>query len=162
MYYIAYNTLSTPSTLARTQFIHVFYFFGLFRHAHNESIILCALYFQLLRHTHRQYYSISISFLALLRSLGIQIGRVTDHSFTGGLRGTALSTRQYVVVRSQPPPMMNWRPGRKRFFSPPWPGTHQMTSAMVMKLPCFTSRCHTELTALMVTSLQALQNVKTD
>ena len=31
-----------------------------------------------------------------------------------------------------------------------------------MKLPCFTSRCLTGLTALMVTSLQALQNVKTD
>ena len=27
-----------------------------------------------------------------------------DRSFFGGLRGTALSTRQYVVVRSQPPP----------------------------------------------------------
>ena len=36
-----------------------------------------------------------------------------DHSFTGGLRGTTLSTRQYVVARSQWPPMMNWRPGRK-------------------------------------------------
>ena len=129
---------------------------------HNESIILHVLYFQLLRHTHTQYYSISISFLALLRSLGIQIGRVMDRSFTSGLRGTALSTRQYVVVRSQPPPMMNWRPGRKWFFSLPWLGTHQTTSVMVMKLPCFTSHCHTELTALMVTSLQALQNVKTD
>ena len=107
-------------------------------------------------------HSISISFLALLRSSGIQIGRVMDHSFTGGLRGTALSTRQYVVARSQPPLMMNWRPGRKLFFSPPLPGTHQMTFTMVMKLPCFTNRCHTELTALTVTSLQALQNVKTD
>ena len=157
MYYITYNTLSTPSTLAGTQFIHVFYFF---RHAYNESIILRALYFRLLWHT--QYYSISISFLALLRSSGIQIGRVMDHSFTSGLRGTALSTRQYVVARSQPPLMMNWRPGRKLFFSPPSPGTHQMTFTMGMKLPCFTNRCHTELTALMVTSLQALQNVNTD
>ena len=31
-----------------------------------------------------------------------------------------------------------------------------------MKLPCFTSPCLTGLTALMVTSLQVLQNVKTD
>ena len=31
-----------------------------------------------------------------------------------------------------------------------------------MKLPCFTSCCLTGLSALMVTSLQALQNVKTD
>ena len=107
-------------------------------------------------------HSISISFLALLRSSGIQIGRVMDRSFTGGLRGTALSTRQYVVARSQPPLMMNWRPGRKLFFSPPSPSTHQMTFTMVMKLPCFTNHCHTELTALTVTSLQALQNVKTD
>ena len=30
-----------------------------------------------------------------------------------------------------------------------------MTFTMVMKLPCFTSCCHTELTALTVTSLQA-------
>ena len=160
MYYITYNTLSTPSTLAGTQFIHVFYFFWLFWHAYNESIILRALYFRLLQHT--QYYSISISFLALLKSSGIQIGRVMDHSFTGGLRGTALSTRQYVVARSQLPLMMNWRPGRKLFFSPPSPGTHQTTFTMVMKLPCFTNRCHTELTALMVTSLQALQNIKID
>ena len=163
MYYIAYNIFLTPSTLARTQFIHVFYFFQLFRHVYNESIILHALYFRLLWHTHTQFYSISISFfLALLRSLGIQIGRVMDRSFTSGLRGTALSTRQYVVVRSQLPPMMNWRPGRKWFFSPPCPGTHQMTFTMVMKLPCFTSHCHTELTALTVTSLQALQNIKID
>ena len=74
MYYITYSTLSTPSTLAGTQFIHVFYFFQLFRHAYNESIILRALYFRLLQHT--QYYSISISFLALLKSVGIQIGRL--------------------------------------------------------------------------------------
>ena len=67
MYYITYNTLLTPSTLAGTQFIHVFYFLRLFRHAYNESIILGALYFRLLRHTQ---YSISISFLALLRSSG--------------------------------------------------------------------------------------------
>ena len=107
-------------------------------------------------------HNISISFLAMLRSSGIQIGRVMDRSFTSGLRGTALSTRQYVVARSQPPLMMNWRPERKLFFSPPWPGTHQMTFTMVMKLPCFTNHCHTELTALTVTSLQALQNVKTD
>ena len=84
MYYITYNTLSTPSTLAGTQFIHVFYFLRLFRHAYNESIILGALYFRLLRHTQ---YSISFSFLALLRSSGIQIGSVMDHSFTGGLGG---------------------------------------------------------------------------
>ena len=59
-------------------------------------------------------------------------------------------------------PMMNWKPGRKLFLSPPLPGTHQMTFTMGMKLPCFTSRCLTGLTALMVTSLQVLQNVKTD
>ena len=82
MHYITYNTLSTPSILAGTQFIHVFYFFRLFRHAYNESIILGALY-------SFNIHSISISFLALLRSFGIQIGRVMDHSFTDGLRGMA-------------------------------------------------------------------------
>ena len=68
MYYNTYNTLSTPLTLAGTQFIHVFYFFRLFRHACNESIILCALYFQLLQYT--QYYSISISFLSFAKEFG--------------------------------------------------------------------------------------------
>ena len=85
-----------------------------------------------------------------------------DHLLPNGLRGTALSTRQSVVAKSQPPPMMNLKPGRKLFSSPPLPGTHQMTFTMGMKLPCFTSRCLIGPTALMVTSLQALQNVKTD
>ena len=51
---------------------------------------------------------------------------------------------------------------RKLFSSPPLLGTHQMTFTMGMKLPCFTSRCLTGPIALMVTSLQVLQNVKTD
>ena len=33
--------------------------------------------------------------------------------------------------------MMNWRPGRKLFSSPPLLGTRQMTFTMGMKLPCF-------------------------
>ena len=116
-------------------------------------------------------------FLALLRSLGIQIGRVMDCSFTGGLRGMALSTRQYVVVRSQPPLMMNWRPGRKWFFSPPWPGTHQTTFTMVMKLPfykllphrtyCFDSdkpagsaKCKDRLTLLIITNMDGSDHRK--
>ena len=37
--------------------------------------------------------------------------------------------------------MMNLKPGRKLFFSPPLPGTHQMTFIMGMKLPCFKSYC---------------------
>ena len=63
---------------------------------------------------------------------------------------------------SATPPLMNWKPGRKQFLSPLLLGTHQMTFTIGIKLPCFTSHCHTGLTALMVTSLQALQNVKTD
>ena len=59
-------------------------------------------------------------------------------------------------------PMMNWKPGRKLFLSPLLPGTHQTTFKMGMKLPCFTSHCLRGLNALMVTSQQALQNVKTD
>ena len=62
---------------------------------------------------------------------------------------------------STAPPMMNWRPGRKLFFCPPLLGTHQMTFTMGMKLPCFTSHCLTGPIALMVTSLQVLQNAKT-
>ena len=95
---------------------------------------------------------------ALQRSLAIQIGRVMDHILPGGLRGMALSTRQSVVAKSRWLPMMNL----KLFFSPPLPGTHQTTFTMGMKLPCFTSCCLIGLIALMVTSLQALQNVKTD
>ena len=99
---------------------------------------------------------------ALQRSLAIQIGRVMDRILPGGLRGTALSTRQSVVAKNRRLPMMNLKPGRKLFFSPPLPGTHQMTFTMGMKLPCFTSHCLIGLIALMVTSLQALQNIKTD
>ena len=99
---------------------------------------------------------------ALQRSLAIQIGRVMDRILPSGLRGTELSTRQSVVAKSRRFPMMNLKPGRKLFFSPPLPGTHQMTFTMGMKLPCFTSHCLIGLIALMVTSLQALQNIKTD
>ena len=74
-------------------------------------------------------------------------------------------TKRYSIVnkaicgsKESTTPMMNWRPGRKRFFSPPWPGTHETTFTIVMKLPCFTSCCHIELTVLTVTSLQALQD----
>ena len=98
----------------------------------------------------------------LQRSLTIQIGRVMDRILPGGLRGMALSTRQSVVAKSQQLPMMNLKPGWKLFFSPPLPGTYQTTFTMGMKLPCFTSRCLIGLIAVMVTSLQALQNIKTD
>ena len=50
----------------------------------------------------------------------------------------------------------------KETVLPPLPGTHQTTFTMGMKLPCFTSHCLTGHIVLMVTSLQALQNVKTD
>ena len=63
----------------------------------------------------------------LLRSLAVQTGRVMVRSYTGGPRDMALSTRQSVVARSQPPPMMNWKPGKKQFLCLPLPGTHQMT-----------------------------------
>ena len=99
---------------------------------------------------------------ALQRSLAIQIDRVMDRILPGGLRGTALLTRQSVVAKSRRLPMMSLKPGRKLFFSPPLRGTHQTTFAMGMKLPCFRSHCLIGLIALMVTSLRALQNVKTD
>ena len=107
-------------------------------------------------------YYIIFNLSALLRSLAIQIGRGMDHLLPGGLRGMALWTRQSVAAKSQPPPMMNWKPGRKLFLSPLFPGTHQTTFTIGMKLPCFTSHCLTGPIVLMVTSLQVLQNVKTD
>ena len=58
---------------------------------------------------------------ALQRSSAIQIGRVMDCILPSGLRGTALSTRQSVVAKSRQLPMMNLKPGRKLFFSPPLP-----------------------------------------
>ena len=99
---------------------------------------------------------------ALQRSLAIQIGRVMDHILPSGLRGMALSTRQSVVAKSRLLPMMKLKPGRKLFFSPLLPDTHQTTFTMGMKLPCFISRCLIGLITLMVISLQALQNIKTD
>ena len=107
-------------------------------------------------------YYIIFNLSALLRSLATQIGRGMDHLLPGGLRGLALLTRQSVAAKSQPPPMMNWKPGRKLFLSPLLPGTHQTTFTMGMKLPCFTSCCLTGPIVLMVTSQQVLQNVKTD
>ena len=77
-------------------------------------------------------------------------------------------TKRYGIVnkaicgsKESATPMMNWKPGRKRFLPPPFPGTHQPIFTMGMRLPCFTSHCLIGPTALMVTSLQALQNVKT-
>ena len=99
---------------------------------------------------------------ALQSSSVMQIGRVMDCILPGGLRGMALSTRQSVVAKSWQLPMMNLKPGRKLFFSPTLPGTHQMTFTMGMQLPCFTSCCLIGLIDLMVISLQALQNGKTD
>ena len=55
-----------------------------------------------------------------------------------------------MAAKSQPPPMMNWKPGRKLFLSPLLPDPHQMTFTMGMTLPCVTSPCLTGLTALMV------------
>ena len=121
-------------------------------------IALCQQYRHIL---HAMSYTI-FNLSALQRSLAIQIGRVMDPILPGGLIGMALSTRQSVVAKSWQLPMMNLKPGSKLFFSPPLPGTHQMTFTMGMKLPCFTSHCLIGLIALMVTSLQALQNVKTD
>ena len=79
-------------------------------------------------------YYIIFNLLALLRSLAIQIGRGMDHLLPGGLRGMALWTKQSVAAKSQPSPMKNWKPGRKLFLSPLFPGTHQMTFTMGMKL----------------------------
>ena len=91
---------------------------------------------------HIHNITVSISFFSFAKEFGYpdwQGYGLFIHRWT---RGTALSTRQYVVVRSQPPPMMNWRPGRKWFFFPPWPGTHQTTFTMVMKLPFYKSLPH--------------------
>ena len=78
-------------------------------------------------------------------------------------------TKRYGIVnkaicgsKESATPHENWKLGRKLFLFPPFPGTHQMTISMGMKLPCFTSCCLIGPTVLMVTSLQALQNVKTD
>ena len=130
-----------------------------------RTIKYVKLHIALCRQCRHVLYAMSYTIFnlsALQRSLAIQIGRVMDHILPGRLRGTALSTRQSVVAKSRQLPMMNLKPRRKLFFSPPLPGTHQTTFTMGMKLPCFTSHCLIGLIALMVTSLQALQNVKTD
>ena len=79
-------------------------------------------------------------------------------------------TKRYGIVNkaicgrkeSAASPKINLKRGRKLFCSPPWQDIHQMTFTMVMKQPCSTSPCPTGLTALMVTSQQGLQKVKTD
>ena len=97
-----------------------------------------------------------------------------DLLFTGGLRGMALWTRQFVVERSQLPPMINWRPGRKLFFSPPLSGTHHNgdeTALFYKSLPHRTyclhgdkprgsAKCKNRLTLLIITNMDGSDHRK--
>ena len=108
---------------------------------HYIQISLTCIPFNLLHSVHNIFdifdinYYIIFNLSALLRSLAIQIGRGMDHLLPSGLSGTALWTRQSVVAKSQPPPMRNWKPGRKLFLSPLLPGTHQTTLTMGWNCP---------------------------
>ena len=90
----------------------------------------------------------------------------------------ALWTRQSVVAKSQLPPMMNWKPGRKLFLSPPLPGTHQMTFTMGNETALFykslphrtyyfdgdkpagSAKCKDRLTLLIITNMDGSDHRK--
>ena len=108
------------------------------------------------------YYIVLYYIVALQRSLAIQNGRGMDLLSTDGQRGMELSTKLFAVVKSQQPPLMSWRHGKKLFSSLHLPGMLHKIFTMVMKQPCFTSLCLIGLIVSMGTSLLVHQNVRTD
>ena len=102
-----------------------------------------------------------IYFTALISSLGMMSGKVMACSYISGLRDAALSTRQFVVQKSQLHKLMNWRSGKKLYLFLHSKATTQVIFTMGMKQHCSTNLFLTELIAMLVTSLLVLQNVKT-
>ena len=88
-------------------------------------------------------------------------GKVMAHSYIGGLRDTALSTRQFVVQKSQQHKLMNYRSRKKLYFFLHLKATPPVIFTMAMKQHCSTNLFLIELITMLMTSLLVLQNVKT-
>ena len=100
-------------------------------------------------------------FTALQSSLVMMTGKVMGHSYTSGLRGMVLLTRQFVVKKSQHQMQMNWRSGHTLYLFLHSNATPQVIFTMVMRQLCSTNLFLIELIAVLMTSLLVLQNVKT-
>ena len=88
-------------------------------------------------------------------------GKDMGCSYTGRQNGMALLTRQFVVLKSQLQMQMNWRSGHTLYLFIHFKGTPQVIFTMVMRQLYSTNPFIIELIAMLMTSLQVLQNVKT-
>ena len=105
---------------------------------------------------------LSFSYLTTLQSsLVMMTAKVMGHLYTGGLRGTALSTRQFAVQKSQQQMQMNWRSGHTLYLFLHWKVTPKVIFTKVMRQLCSTNLFLIELIAMLMTSLLVLQKVKT-
>ena len=60
---------------------------------------------------------LSFSYLTTLQSsLVMMTGKVMGHLYTSGLRGMALSTRQFAVQKNRHQMQMNWRSGHTLYL----------------------------------------------
>ena len=88
-------------------------------------------------------------------------GKVMGRSYTGGQNGMALLTRQFAVLKSQQQMQMNWRSGHTLYLFLHSKATPQVIFTTVMRQLYSTNLFLIELIAMLMTSLQVLQNVKT-
>ena len=100
-------------------------------------------------------------FTPLQSSLVMMTGKVMGHSYTSGLRGTALLTRQFVVQKSRQQMQINWRRGHTLYLFLHSKATLRVIFTTVMRQLCSTNLFLIELIAVLMTSLLVLQNVKT-
>ena len=100
-------------------------------------------------------------FTALQSCLVMMTGKVMGQPYTGGLRGMALLTRQFVVQKSRQQMQMNWRSEHTLYLFLHSKATPQVIFAMVMRQLCSTNLFLIELIAVLMTSQLVLQNVKT-
>ena len=119
--------------------------------------IICKYIFQpFVRHT------ISFShFTALQSNLVMMTGKVMGPSYTGEQNGTALLTRQFVVLKSRQQMQMNWRSGHTLYLFLHSKATPQVIFTTVMRQLYSTNLFLIELIAMLMINLQVLQNVKT-
>ena len=94
-------------------------------------------------------------------SLVMMTGKVMDPSYTGGQNGTALLTRQFVILKSQQQMQMNWRSGHTLYLFLHSKATPQVIFTTVMRQLYSTNLFLIELIAMLMINLQVLQNVKT-
>ena len=88
-------------------------------------------------------------------------GKVMGHSYTGGQKGMALLTRQFVALKSRQQMQMNWRSENTLYLFLHSKATPQVIFTMVMRQLYSTNLFLIELIAMLMINLQVLQNIKT-